>query len=253
MKSLFLAWQAPNRAWFPVGLLDTDVRQHYYAFRYTKGALDAQREVGFSPLPAFPDFERRYESGELFPLFENRVLDSSRKNFREYLQSLDLGPDNSDPIDILAVSGGERQTDSFEVFPKIEKGTDGSFSCRFFVHGWRYMREDSRERAMALKPGEALGISLELTNPVTRAAIQLTTRGDYHFLGWTPRYLVEDLLRAIANGPQICAKVVRVNGAEVPANRRVLVELAGKLPAGLDPMTGAQFQPIVANNPRAKH
>jgi hypothetical protein len=253
MRSLFLAWQAPNRAWFPIGLLDTDVSRHYYAFRYTNGALDAKREVGFTPLPAFPDFEQRYESGELFPLFGNRVLNSHRKGFRDYLQSLDLEPDTSGPIDILSVSGGERQTDSFEVFPKIEKGVDGSFACRFFLHGWRHMREDSRERAMALKPGEALGISLELTNPVTTVAIQLTTRDDYHFVGWTPRYLVEDLLLAIADGPHVGAKVVRINGDDVPPNRRVLVELSGKLPQGVEPMTAAHFQPIVPSDTRATH
>jgi len=83
MKSLFLAWQAPNRAWFPVGRLDADVAQQHYHFGYTKGALQAEHAVGFRPLPAFLDFERTYESSELFPLFQNRVIDSSRKDFGE--------------------------------------------------------------------------------------------------------------------------------------------------------------------------
>src|SRR5882724_9082523 len=129
MKSLFLAWQAPTRAWFPVGRLDADVSANRYAFSYTKGALQAQSAVGFDALPAFPDLRRRYESSELFPLFQNRVLDPGRKDFKEYLASLDLN-ESSDPIEILAVSGGRRQTDSLEVFPKIEKQSDGSFACR---------------------------------------------------------------------------------------------------------------------------
>jgi hypothetical protein len=139
MKSLFLAWQAPNRAWFPVGRLDADVAEHHYHFGYTKGAVQAEHAVGFRPLPAFPEFDRTYESSDLFPLFQNRVLDPGRKDFAAYLASLDLPPSSVDPIEILAVSGGERQTDNLEVFPRIESRPDGAFRCRFFLHGWRHM------------------------------------------------------------------------------------------------------------------
>jgi hypothetical protein len=106
MNSLFLAWQAPNRAWFPVGRLDADLAHHHYHFGYTKGALKAQRDVGFAPLPAFPDFDATYESSELFPLFQNRVLTPSRKDFALYLASLDLPAEGADPVEILAISGG---------------------------------------------------------------------------------------------------------------------------------------------------
>jgi hypothetical protein len=98
---------------------------------------------------------------------------------------------------------------------------------------------------MALKPGERLGVSLELTNEVAPVAILLTST-DYLFLGWTPRYLVPDLLKAISQKPSVTASVVRVNDADVPANRRLLVELTGTLPPGLQPMSSDEFQPLVA-------
>ena len=60
----------------------------------------------------------------------------------------DVIPD--DPVEILAVSGGERQTDTLEVFPKITKAADGSFSCRFFLHGWRHVNQGARERILQL-------------------------------------------------------------------------------------------------------
>jgi hypothetical protein len=246
MKSLFLAWQAPNRAWFPVGRLDADVAQQHYRFGYTKGALQAEHDVGFQPLPAFPEFERTYESSELFPLFQNRVLDSGRKDFAAYLTSLDLPPSSADPIEILAVSGGERQTDNLEVFPRIESHRDGAFRCRFFLHGWRHMSAASQSRSMTLQPGEELGVSLELTNKAAQVAILLTS-SDYEFLGWTPRYLVKDLLKAISEKPSVTANVVRVNAVDVPANRRVLVELTGTLPAGSQPMSAEEFQPLVSS------
>jgi hypothetical protein len=103
---------------------------------------------------------------------------------------------------------------------------------------------------MSLQPGEELGVSLELTNRAVPVAILLTT-SDYTFLGWTPRYLVADLLKAISEKPSVTARVVRVNSTEVPANRRVLVELTGKLPPGVQPMSAEEFQPLVL--PQSTH
>jgi hypothetical protein len=216
---------------------------HKYSFSYTRGALRAADQVGFAPLPAFPYFGQQYESEELFPLFQNRVLDPNRKNFAEYLESLDLSPNESDPIEILALTGGSRETDNLEVFPKIVKGPGGEFGCRFFLHGLRHLSIDVQERVSRMAIDERLGVSLELNNRATGCAIQLTTT-DYHFIGWTPRYLVLDLLQAIADHPQVEAKVVRVNNQDVPLNRRVLVELTGRLPVGYEPMSSDLFQPV---------
>jgi hypothetical protein len=243
MKSLFLAWQAPTRAWFPIGRLNADYARSHYIFQYTQGALRAGRQVGFMPLTAFPDIHERYESAELFPVFKNRVLDPTRKDFADYLRSLDLDPTNPDPIEILAISGGQRQTDSLEVFPKIEKNENNTFACRFFLHGLRHVSESAQRRSLELIASDSLQVSLELNNPATGPAIQLTTK-DYEFLGWAPRYLVSDLLKAIATSRDVSAHVVRVNEVGVPLNRRVLIELSGRLPAGFEPMSGSDFQPV---------
>jgi len=245
MTALFLAWQAPTRAWFPIGRLDADTAQNHYVFRYTRGALSAEKEVGFRPLTAFPSLRERYESAELFPLFKNRVLDPKRRDFSDYLRSLDLDPDSRDPIEILAISGGERQTDSLEVFPKIEPQPDNSFKCRFFLHGLRHAAEEAQRRSFKLQPLEPLQVSMELNNPATGLSIQLTTK-DYAFLGWAPRYLVSDILKAVSESPKIEAHVVRVNQLGVPLNRRVLIELSGRLPSGFLPMSGGEFEVIAS-------
>jgi hypothetical protein len=253
MSSLFLAWQAPSpsRAWFPVGRLDADRERHLYEFRYIRGALRAQKQVGFKPLAAFPNLHTRYRASELFPLFKNRVLDPNRRDFADYLRSLDLDPANADPIEILAVSGGERQTDSFEVFPKIEKGPSNSFRCRFFLHGLRHVSSNAQIRSLRLQPLEQLQVSVELNNPATGTAIQLTSK-DYEFLGWAPRYLVSDILSAVEESPAVTAHVVRVNAVDVPLNRRILVELTGKLPANVEPMSGADYQFIAPKSKAGK-
>jgi hypothetical protein len=267
MKTLFLAWQAPgtSRAWYPIGRLNADAKKRFYHFVYTCGALQAQSNDGFQPLLSFPDFKKDYESAELFPLFKNRVLDPSRKDFAQYLSYLELDPGQTDPIEILSLTGGERQTDSLEVFPKIERQRGGLFSYRFFLHGLRHVTEVARKRAENLQPGESLRVSVELNNPATKLAIQLCT-DDYQFIGWAPRYLVEDMVLLTQHYSEIQAHVVRINKLEAPLARRVLIEMSGKLPSDYEPMSSQPFLPISTSckptqkratqrrtSPRARH
>ena len=243
MKSLFVAWQTPSasRAWFPIGRLDADIANEEFEFAYTQGAVEAQLKGEFSPLLAFPDMQRRYTSRELFPLFKNRVLGPKRKDFSEYVGWLALDADHRDPIEILSITGGERQTDSLEVFPKLEKAADNTFRCRFFLHGARYMRDDSRARLLKLVEGERLHVAIELTNPVGPFAVQLQTL-DYALLGWAPRYLVEDICQAVGGGScDVSATVIRLNAADAPENRRLLVELAGCFKEDYEPMSSPSF------------
>ncbi len=253
MKTLFLAWQdvrpdggagSGSRAWFPIGRLDAEP-ENVFRFAYTRGVLEAKEKSGFQALDAFPQINRVYESGELFPLFQNRVISAKREDYAEYLHRLDLLPETAGPFEILAISGGGRQTDNLEVFPKIRARRDGSFSCRFFLHGWRHVNAPSQERLNSLEPGEALRVALELNNPATGTAVQLETADDYFMVGWAPRYLVGDLLVAMAEGPrELQARVVRINPPPAPHNQRVLVEFEGKFKEGYEPMSREEFRPL---------
>lgn len=249
MKTLFLAWQdsAATRAWYPIGRLDADVPHSRFQFIYTRGAEMAHQKAGLEPLDSFPEFHKRYESSELFPLFRNRIVDEERKDFQEYLRQLDLSPEQATPLEILALTGGERQTDNLEVFPKISRHKNGGFLCRFFLHGWRHVNEASQRKLLELKPGSQLHVAVELNNPATVHALQLQTPDDYHMVGWAPRYLVNDLMQAIAESPtDICATVVRVNPVPAPAKQRVLIELKGHWPVDYEPMSTSEFQPLLA-------
>ncbi|ALA57890.1 hypothetical protein [Nitrospira moscoviensis] len=256
MKTLFLAWQdvrpdggtrSGSRAWFPIGRLEAEPGQDWFRFLYTKGVLDAQAKAGFQPLDAFPTLEKVYESGELFPLFQNRLISPKREDYAEYLERLALPPEETDPFAILAVSGGGRQTDNLEVFPQIRPHRDGKFSCRFFLHGWRHVNVPSQERLGTLEVGSRLQVAVELNNPATGAAIQLMTADDYFMVGWAPRYLIKDMLAAIAGGVEnMRAHVVRNNPPPAPHNQRVLVELEGMFQVGYQPMSSEEFLPLVA-------
>jgi hypothetical protein len=254
MKSLFLAWQAPtdsarSRAWFPVGRLDAETAAGHghvahYRFRYTGGALKAQKDVGFEPLLAFPDFRKNYESDELFPLFKNRVISPKRGDFQEYIRWLDLDCGQADPVSILSVSGGERVTDNLEVFPKVTADAEGGFHVRFFLHGLRHLGEKAIQRASKLSVGEELRILVELNNPATRLAVPLLTE-DYQMIGWAPRYLVEDLINCVPHAPELSARVARINADAAPLNQRILIDYTGRAPKGTQPMSTPDFKPLL--------
>ena len=60
-------------------------------------------------------------------------------------------------------------------------------------------------------------------------------------IGWAPRYLVEDLVAAMAEGPsRYGAQVVRINRPK----QRVLIEMRGYW-SKHEPMSGEDFKPLV--------
>lgn len=250
MKTLFLAWQdaVKTRSWYPIGRLDTDEEGRKYSFTYLRGAEIAQREADMKPLESFPDFYRKYEAEKLFPIFQNRLIPSTREDYREYIDWLDLNPDSADAMDILAVSEGCRLTDNLEVFPLISPDKDRNFKCRFFLHGWRHVCDCARDKIMALAHGQPLRVSIEINNPVTGLAIQLSTE-DYHMVGWAPRYLIVDLVRLVNEGYRmIQARIVKVNPEPAPSQQRILIEIAGRWPKDIEPMSSEEFKELNASS-----
>lgn len=249
MKTLFVSWKDTRSAggWFPVGRLDADVAGERYEFRYVQGALQAAKERGFAPFDSFPEFQKEYVSGELFPFFANRVQNPNRPSFREYLHRLDLDKGQEtpfDPIEALAVSEGRRATDSLEIFPKVERADNGIFAIKFFLHGWRYLNPASATRILTLQPGDDLSVAVEVNNQATGYAVQLQTR-DRMLIGYAPRYLIYDLFQVITQcSVPVSARVGRVNHPPTPPSQRVLVMFEGCWPKGYNPMSGPQFQAL---------
>ncbi len=191
----------------------------------------------------FPELREDYRSPALFALFKNRVIASGRPDRMEHLRGLGLSEDATS-VEILSVSGGYRVTDSFEVFPKIEKYSDDSFQCRFFLQGCRHVNLIAQKRSNDLKPGENLSVTLELNNPAIGLAVQLQTQ-DYHSIGWAPRYLVRDLAQAMSESHgHFSAHVVQINPLPSLSKQRILIELNGHW-GKYEPMNGPDFDPLV--------
>ncbi len=135
----------------------------------------------------FPSFERAYTSAELFPLFQNRIPNPKRGDYVGIRQP--TWPDGEGGRSFRNSRHQRRRAADRESgsVPKIQKRRDGTFSVRFFLHGWRHVNMDSQNRLSRLKEGDPLQVTVEVNNPVTGAAVQLETADDYHMIGWAPR------------------------------------------------------------------
>jgi HIRAN domain len=161
-----------------------------YEFVYLAGI---RAIVGFEPLLAFPDFGRQYTSRTLFPFFANRLMSSRRSDYGPYLAGLSLHG-QADDFEILSRSGGQRETDRFELFEEPTRDHLGNSTCAFFVRGLRYVA-GAFEAAGALVPGEPLTLRLD-PDPQDAAAVAVLQVGGAR-LGYVPQYASRFVSRAI--------------------------------------------------------
>jgi hypothetical protein len=244
--AVFIAWRGgtPERGeWSPVARLD---REHdEYRFVYTQGARTL---AGFHPFPGMPDLEEVYRSEMLFPLLANRLLSKSRPEYEAWLTWGGFDPhDPPNPLALLGVTEGIRQTDALEVFPCPLPNAAGMYRSRFFLHGLRHATPDVHERLASLQAGEALQLELENDNVRDPRAVAVLFDGAHRLrLGYVPRYLARDAraLAAHAGVAAIDLRVARINHG-APLQMRVLCDLSSPWPRGFSPCAGSEFQPIV--------
>jgi hypothetical protein len=243
LKTLFLAWQDPDsRTWFPVGKLTRE--DGTYNFSYLQGAIQAGEKANFQPLWSFPDFYISYSSIELFPLFSNRLLRPSRPDYENFVQWLNIPQQKDDPIALLARSGGRRKTDSFEVFPYLERDEQGNYHIHFFAHGLRHFPKDIQQHVQSLQPGTRLLVTHDIQNAFDSRALILRTE-DLHFVGYCPRYLTDDFFELISQFPQhVNAMVERVNLPPTPLQFRLLCNLTATWQEDFHPFSGPLYQSL---------
>lgn len=243
MNALFVAWRPENPAfgWRPVGRLEHE--EGLYRFSYTRGAT----QDGFRPFAGMGNLQQVYESEQLFPLFANRLLSKSRPEYESYLQWSGFETDSApDPLMILGVTEGLRQTDAIEVFPCPQPDADGCFRSKFFVHGIRWMHAKSVEAIALLAPRTQLFLMPDVQNTFDPNAVALRTADNHRLMvGYVPRYLAGDVQQLISDcgSENIDLQVDRVN-PEAPLQNRLLCRLRACWPAGFRPCAGDEFQPL---------
>ncbi|KAM3091267.1 DNA-binding protein [Phormidesmis sp. 146-35] len=245
MNTLFLAWQDfKSRTWFPVGKL-TRVDGLYH-FSYLQGAIEAQNQAGFQPIWSFPNFYQPYSSTELFPLFANRLL---RPDYEDFVRWLNLPQHQHDPISLLARSGGKRKTDSFEVFPNLERDSQGNYHVHFFAQGLRNCSE-AKQQIQYLQSQTPLLITQNIENqvdsqePRRARSLSLQTE-DRNFVGCCPHYLSQNFFELICCFPQqVSVTVERVNLPPTPLQFRLLCHLVATWTEGFQPFSSLLYQSL---------
>jgi hypothetical protein len=246
MKSLFVAWRESDGAgWGPVGQLEYDGSQ--YRFFYLQGARSLQ---GFRPFQGMDDLDQVYESTELFPLFANRLFSKMRSEYEAFLGWGGFEPQSSpDPIAILGVTEGIRQTDAVEVFPRPIPDAQGCYFNKFFLHGIRWMGNAAVERISRLLPDEPLQVEPDMENAADRNAVGVHTLEGLK-IGYVPRYFAHDVRKLLSGCgvDWIRLFVERVN-SDAPLQHRVLCRIQSCWPEGFEPCSGQEFRPIPNNMP----
>lgn len=245
---VYVAWRvgAPGERgrWSPVGRLEQIDGE--YRFVYTHGARTLK---GFHPFPGMTDLQTMYRSEDLLPMMSNRLLSRSRPEFRAWLTWSGFDPDNPpDPLAILGVTEGIRQTDALEVFPEPVPDTEGCYRSRFFVHGLRHADATALQRLASLEAGMPPRVKPEDDNAFDPYAVAVLDDrdGSPQRLGYVPRYLARDV-RALISRAGVGAielNVARVN-ADAPLQMRLLCQLVTPWPARFEPCAGDEFRPIV--------
>ncbi len=218
-----------------------------FRFCYTRGA----REPGFRPFPQMERLDQVYESEALFPMFADRLLSESRPEYEAYLHWSGFDPDEPpDPIVVLGVTEGIRQTDAIEVFPCPQQDAEGCYLNKFFLHGVRWLPPASMERIAQLKTGEALRLMADLQNPVDPQAVAVRTETERTLVGYVPRYLARDVWELFQECGVVFIElfVERVNH-DAPFQNRVLCRMRACWPDGFEPCSSEDFLPIPARVP----
>jgi len=192
-----------------------------------------------------------YESVELFPLFANRLLSESRPEYEAFMRWSGFDSDTPpDPIIVLGVTEGIRQTDAVEVFPCPVPDADGCYLNKFFLHGIRWLPEAAVERTWKLYEGERIKLMLDLQNEHDPQAVAVRTETERMQIGYVPRYLAHDVWQLV----QQCdinfieLQVARLN-RDAPLQNRVLCRMHACWPDGFRPCSGEDFAPIPAGVP----
>jgi len=240
-KKVFLAWQSQtSRRWFVIG--DLSWNGESYKFWYTKGFMEAG-EHGLESLSGFPRQGARYQSKELFPFFQNRLLKKTRSDYSSFIESLGLNEEQSDFIDILQRSSGKRVTDQYFIFgyPEI---VDGYAEFRFFTHGLKYLASITNEELKEISEGDSLYLCHDLQNEYDSDAILVRT--EKCLIGWCPRYLSRDFISILKDRPLfVTASIDGVNLPPSPIQFRFRCKLKSYVPNDFEFFSGIEYQPLV--------
>jgi len=228
-NELLLAWKShKSHAWIPVGRLS--YVNDKFIFKYTSAARSSAENNDFIPFAKMLDLTECYESSELFPLFQNRLLPKSRPEYASYLDWLNLKPEDFSPLDELAMSGGIRVTDNLQLFP-IPARANGMYEVHFFSHGIRHLPPCYIERVSHLSHGNKLYLMADVQNNYDPFALALRTEDPPEIVGYVPRFFARDFNKLISiNSPSNVHVIVEKINLDAPLQFKLLCKFTASWP-----------------------
>lgn len=239
---LILAWRCLRTSeWIPVGKLTQESSK--YIFEYTLGASKAVDDGSFIPFGQMRDLHKVYESSELFPIFQNRLLQKSRPEYDDYVDWLDLNKNTLSPLEELARSGGIRATDTLQLFP-IPQKRHHMYEVKFFSHGIRHLPPYYIERVNHLNRGSKLYLMKDVQNEYDPFALVLRTADPVEIVGYAPMFFSQDLCELLnINGPdKVSVSVEKVN-LKSPLQFKLLCKFSTSWPNDFVPFQQELFKP----------
>ncbi|MGM5063654.1 hypothetical protein EU244_002385 [Rhodococcus qingshengii] len=207
-RQLYLIWQDPeSRRFVRVGSL-SELIDGRYIFEYT----DEAHTSGFYPLTQFPDLDRTYVSTRLPAFFVNRLMSSKRESYPEYVRSLGIdSPELNTPMELLARTGGPRDTDTFHLVDTMLADSQGAVTSRFLASGVRHI-DGAMDRLAHIVAGQRLILEASIDNPANARA-QLICVASAQPVGYVPDWLLTDLdgLRSRSRQFEIVAERVSLD------------------------------------------
>ena len=221
-NQIYLAWQDQiSKQWHIIGqLLKT---QQEYEFRYTQGIRSI---AALSILPNMPEYDKVYRSANLFSLFKNRLMSKSRPEYYDYLNW--LGFDSTElvtnELDLLAISGGAKETDFFRVIPVPQLNTSGHYAVKFFMENLKFVKANSLD----LSPRKLLYL-LQESQPIDRFALTLQKNDPSRLIGYVPGCFTRVIQQIKKQHDELSSiiniRVLQVNN-HAPSQMQFLCELS---------------------------
>ncbi len=250
-RKLYVAWQAhESRLWYTIGIL-THGDATGYEFRYVRGAQKAH-DCGFPGISSFPDLDKVYRSESLFSFFSNRIMSSSRPEYKDLIRQVGFRPMESKQspdyvFGFLAHTHGWRATDAYEMFAPVKK-VAGTYCWDFFTRGLRYIEKASETRWAQESPVGELRAVPRPENEFDPTAVSIEDAAGSP-LGFVPGNYSATVFELCAHADDVKIEILRHNREEWLDQKRFLLRLTASMPATFQLSHQTELEPLVAADP----
>lgn len=180
---LLVNWKSPqDRTNYAVGTLEN--RSGKYTFKYNKGVYEEASTKGFSPFVGLSELGKEYVSEKLFSIFERRIPNKDRNDFKKFLKEYGVKSENVE-WDYLTITKGRLATDSisFEV-PIIYELNNKILVLSCEAAGWSH----TKKKVTDYDINDRIIVRLEKNNHFDEKALEIVlTDRDNLKIGYIPK------------------------------------------------------------------